>query len=67
MTSKQDVTAAAAAAAVAAGQHLVTVAAQHGPASPQAQQAATAASYAVDLAEDAGCTRTDYDNARNTH
>ncbi|MFE5482993.1 hypothetical protein [Streptomyces sp. NPDC056527] len=62
---KQDVTAAAA-VAVAAGQYLVTVAQQHGPNAPETQQAAATVSQVLDLAEAAGCTRTDYDNARNT-
>ncbi|MFB7592356.1 hypothetical protein [Streptomyces sp. NPDC056169] len=67
MTSKQDVIQATAAAAVAAGQHLVAVAAQHGLNSPQAQQAAVHVNQVLDTAQAAGCTPADYANARNTH
>ncbi|WP_329126077.1 hypothetical protein [Streptomyces sp. NBC_01353] len=66
MTSKQDVTAAAAAAAVAAGEHLVNVAAQYGPDAPETQQTSAYTDRVVDMAESVGCTSADYENARNT-
>ncbi|GGQ12805.1 hypothetical protein [Streptomyces roseolilacinus] len=63
MTRKQQL----AALAVATGQEMVRIGAEHGIDSDIAQDAAQLASKAADAAEAAGCTATDYDRARRTH
>ncbi|MFJ9810689.1 hypothetical protein ACIRTB_20920 [Streptomyces sp. NPDC101158] len=55
----------AAALAVAAGQNLVHTVTTHGPASAQAQQAASLADTALTHAQGTGCTPADYQAARN--
>ncbi|MFD7980212.1 hypothetical protein [Streptomyces sp. NPDC059071] len=55
----------AAAMAVAAGQNLVQALVAHGLDSPATQQAAALADTAHDHAQTAGCTRADYQAARN--
>ncbi|GAA2770334.1 hypothetical protein XF35_41070 [Streptomyces platensis subsp. clarensis] len=59
--SQKDI---AAALAVAAGQHFTRTLAEHGPDSPEVQEAVALADNALDYAEDAGCTKADYQAAR---
>ncbi|WP_228982464.1 hypothetical protein [Streptomyces sp. DH12] len=55
-----------AALAVAASKDMVRIGTEHGIESGAARQAAQLADRALTAAENAGCTRADYDRARRT-